>query len=341
MTKTIMPDFFCACNLFFSLPYTFNKNVQKYLSMKQKVKIPMQTIVRYIRDFSIVVAGIAVTLYTSDRVTGKSEKRDLSRYMNAVKLEMEENINTLEDVIERLQPSIRYTQYLNTHDRKSLDKDTLQYYAMTCCYSFYSPTFKTNAFEMFKSSGMMRLITDKELLLLLWDVYDVLGSIKDEFDVMFPIKWEDIKRETTLIMEGKEVEVPMYNFYRMGLPYDMLRPCERALEKSREVVVMFESAVYGISFDVSEFKTPQITDEELDKYLGVYVSEQTPLKMTITKINGKLFGRGSGQSSFPLETTEKNKFKYRQEGIVIEFNPTEKTMILKQYGRTFNFVKED
>jgi len=203
----------------------------------------MQTIVRYIRDLSIVVAGIAVTLYTSDRVTGKSEKRDLSRYMNAVKLEMEENITTLEYAIERLQPSIKYAQYLNTHDRKSFDKDTLEYYANSCCYSFYGATFKTNAFEMFKSSGMMRLIADKELLLLLWDVYDELDGVKDEFDIMFPIKWEDIKREVLLIMEGKKVEVPMYNFYRMGLPYDMLRPCETALEKLKKAVVMFERTI--------------------------------------------------------------------------------------------------
>jgi hypothetical protein len=96
---------------------------------------------------------------------------------------------------------------------------------------------------MFKSSGMMRLIADKDLLLLLWDVYDELDDVKDEFDIMFPIKWEDIKREVLLIMEGKKVEVPMYNFYRMGLPYDMLRPCETALEKLKKAVVMFERTI--------------------------------------------------------------------------------------------------
>jgi hypothetical protein len=211
--------------------------------MKQKVKIPMQTIVRYVRDLSIVVAGIAVTLYASDRVTGKSEKRDLSLYMNAVKIEVEENIKTLEGQIEELQPSIRYTQYLNSHDRKSLEKDTLDSY-LSACYSFSGPTFKTNAFEMLKSSGMMRLVTNKELLLQLWDIYDELGAVKETFDILFPIKWEDIKKETSLILEGKKVEVPMYNFFIMNLPYDMLIPCERALEKLKAASVMFESAVY-------------------------------------------------------------------------------------------------
>jgi len=208
--------------------------------MKRKVKVEIKTIVRYIRDLSIVVAGIAVTLYASDRVTGKSEKRDLALYMNAVKLEVEENIISLEHQIEVLQPSIRYADYLKSHDRKSLDKDTLNSYFETC-YKFQSPSFKTNAFEMLKSSGMMRLVTDKELLLLLWDVYDDINGVTETFDIMFPIKWEDMKRELSLLLDGKEVEAPMYNFYRLSLPYDLLGPCESALEKSKEVLVVLES----------------------------------------------------------------------------------------------------
>ena len=85
----------------------------------------MSTFVRYVRDLSIVVAGIAVTLYASDRVSGRSEKRDLKLYLNAIKLEIEENIKTLDEAIEGLQPSIRYSDYLKSHDKESLDKDTI------------------------------------------------------------------------------------------------------------------------------------------------------------------------------------------------------------------------
>ena len=165
--------------------------------MKQKVKIPMQTIVRYVRDLSIVVAGIAVTLYASDRVTGKSEKKTLSLYMNAVELEIEENINTLEEQIENLKPSIGYVNYLNSHDRNSFEKDSLDSY-LEACYTVNSPTFKTNAFEMLKSSGIMHLITNKEFLLQLWDVYNYIGVVKEMYEIMFPIKWEDIRRELSL-----------------------------------------------------------------------------------------------------------------------------------------------
>jgi len=203
----------------------------------------MSTIVRYVRDLSIVVAGIAVTLYTSDRVSGRSEKRDLKLYLNAIRLEIEENMKTLDEAIEALQPSIKYTNYLRSHDKKSLDGDTINSY-QSDYYSYHSYTFKTNAFEMFKSSGVMRLVDDKELLLLLWDVYDELTSVQETFDTFFPIKWEDMKKEISLLLDGQKLKTaPMYNFYFMGMPLDMMQPCERALKKAKVMVLMLETVV--------------------------------------------------------------------------------------------------
>ena len=209
--------------------------------MQRKVKVSIKTVVRYVRDLSIVVAGIAVTLYASDRVSGRSEKRDLKLYLHAVQLEVEENIKTLNEAIEGLRPSVRYYEYLFSHEKESLERDTLSSY-VECCYSWSSATFKTNAFEMFKSSGIMRLVNNKELLLLLWNVYGEFGDVKETFDVIFPIKWEDIKREVTMILDGQQEKLvaPMYYFYYMGLPLDLMRPCESALQKSKEMLEMLD-----------------------------------------------------------------------------------------------------
>jgi len=207
--------------------------------MKKKIKLSIKDIVRYVRDLSIVVAGIAVTLYASDRVSGKSEKRDLKLYLNAIKLEMEENIEILNEAIEDLQPSLKYSDYLMSHNKKSLDKDTIASYKDTY-YFIASYGFKTNAFEMFKSSGTMRLVDDKKLLLSLWDVYDELSSVNDTFEWFVPIKWEDMKKEISLLLDDKEVKVPMYNFYATGMPYQILQPCERALEKAKEMILTLE-----------------------------------------------------------------------------------------------------
>ncbi|MDR0506440.1 MAG: hypothetical protein LBH32_06450 [Dysgonamonadaceae bacterium] len=58
---------------------------------KFKLKIPAKKIGNYLRDFSIVVAGIAVTLWVQSWLTTRSEKKDMALYMNALKLEMEYN----------------------------------------------------------------------------------------------------------------------------------------------------------------------------------------------------------------------------------------------------------
>lgn len=100
------------------------------------------------------------------------------------------------------------------------------------------------------------------------------------------------------------------------------------------------NAVYGKPFEIPDFKTYNVSSEDLDKYLGVYSSVQIPLKITVTKNGITLIAQATGQSAFPLEATDKDKFKFDQAGVVMEFNPAEKTMILNQGGGRFTFTKE-
>jgi hypothetical protein len=205
----------------------------------------MKTIVRYIRDLSIVVAGIAVTLYASDRVTGRSEKRDMKLYLNAIKMEMEENIKVIDEATEYSLPSIKYSEYLMTHDKESLNEDTIRSYA-AAIFSSKTFTFKTNAFEMFKSSGSMRLMNDKELLLSIWDVYVELADLKQFFDWYDQRKTDDMLKEASMIVvkngkpELKTSDAPMYNFYIMGIPMNVPIECKRAMTKSTDLVEKLE-----------------------------------------------------------------------------------------------------
>lgn len=107
-----------------------------------------------------------------------------------------------------------------------------------------------------------------------------------------------------------------------------------------DISIALLSATFDRPFEIPEFTTIELTDEELDNYLGVYSSKQLPLKMTVTKANNQLFGQGTGQPSFPLEATGKDRFEFQAAGVKMEFNPTEKTMILKQGGGIFLFERE-
>jgi CubicO group peptidase (beta-lactamase class C family) len=100
------------------------------------------------------------------------------------------------------------------------------------------------------------------------------------------------------------------------------------------------SAVYDKPYEIPTFTPFSLTSEDLDKYLGVYSSNQIALKITITKEGNTLIAQGTGQSVFPLEATDKDKFKFDQAGAEFEFNPIEKIMILFQGGAQIKFTKE-
>lgn len=109
---------------------------------------------------------------------------------------------------------------------------------------------------------------------------------------------------------------------------------------NNDISIAVLSAVYEKPYDIPTFSTYEVNPEDLEKYLGLYASKQIPLKITVTKDNETLMAQATGQPAFPLEATEKDKFKFEQAGVVLEFNPTENTMLLKQAGGQFSFTKE-
>ena len=109
---------------------------------------------------------------------------------------------------------------------------------------------------------------------------------------------------------------------------------------NNQISIALLSAAYNTPYEIPSFKSIEISSDELDEYLGVYSSRQLPIKISISKSNKILIAQATGQSSFALEATEKDKFKFDQAGIVLEFNTANKTMILKQGGGIFNFSKE-
>lgn len=81
--------------------------------------------------------------------------------------------------------------------------------------------------------------------------------------------------------------------------------------------------------------------KEIDRYIGVYASNQIPIKITITKDGGTLLAQATGQSAFPLEPAKAaNTFEFDAAGVVMEFRLDKREFTLKQGGKEFIFVKE-
>jgi CubicO group peptidase (beta-lactamase class C family) len=97
---------------------------------------------------------------------------------------------------------------------------------------------------------------------------------------------------------------------------------------------------YGKNEKLPEFKTIDVDPATFDRYVGVYSTPAIPIKLTIKKTEGRLFGQGEGQPPFPLEATAKDEFKFEPAGIVIKFIPDKDQLTLIQGGRTNLFTKE-
>jgi len=188
-----------------------------------------------------VVGGIAVTLYVNNRVTYQSEKKDLKLYLNTIKLELEENILEINYAMDEIQHTIKYTNYLRAHHQDSLSRDSLRHYGPMShtvndvCY------LKTYAFEMFKSSGIMRLMANKTLLTDIWELYVAIDRLKGDVNRYAEAKQNEMEKDHTLESERKlPYNARMYYFHVYGKPILLMEKYERRLRDLQEMVLEIE-----------------------------------------------------------------------------------------------------
>ena len=105
------------------------------------------------------------------------------------------------------------------------------------------------------------------------------------------------------------------------------------------IVLALESALEGNTIALPDFSKVELSKEALQAYVGVYHSEEFPLDITITEVDGILYGQATGQGAFPLEATSKTVFVFNAAGIKLTFDLQAKTMLLQQAGQEFLFEK--
>lgn len=104
-------------------------------------------------------------------------------------------------------------------------------------------------------------------------------------------------------------------------------------------IKMIETAM-GKDFEIPNFKTYEISENDLQKFTGTYSSKGIPLKITIFIEDKKLMAQATGQSAFPLEAISETSFKFDMAGIVIDFYPAKKQFVIIQGGTKNTFTKE-
>jgi CubicO group peptidase (beta-lactamase class C family) len=107
-----------------------------------------------------------------------------------------------------------------------------------------------------------------------------------------------------------------------------------------DVTIALLSATFDKPYTIPDFSVVQLSDNELDRYVGVYVSKQMPLKLTVTRKNGNLICQATGQMPFTLTAHGEHRFSFDKAGIEIRFEPDEKRMRFQQGGGRYLFMRE-
>ncbi|WP_297337303.1 serine hydrolase domain-containing protein [Algoriphagus sp.] len=97
---------------------------------------------------------------------------------------------------------------------------------------------------------------------------------------------------------------------------------------------------FGREVTLPSFQTYELSSEDLDQYLGEYVSKQIPISFTFIKEGNTLIAKPSGQPDTKLEATAKHQFEFTSVGAVFIFDPLTGKMTFKQGGGTFNYERK-
>lgn len=107
-------------------------------------------------------------------------------------------------------------------------------------------------------------------------------------------------------------------------------------ELSNVVLSAFFNKEYTIP-EASNSYTPTV--EELNQYLGIYLSPELPVEIMISKENNILMLEATNHDSVPLKVIEKDTFSYEPADVEIVFYPSEKTLVLHVADDSFDFKK--
>ena len=227
----------------------------------KKIKISVTPFLKFLRELSVIVTGIIITVGLGLLVNKRNNEKDLKLFLTAVAMELEENADKCDLYATWMQKSVRYANYLKSNDFKSLDADSLAFYAYTTKPRAYTEEeikdgagcgfantssgvdwFTTFSFDMLQMSGILRQVKDKALLSSIWRAYTQIISQKNGIERAFRLKEEEYIKEQQLILEGKPFGAPMRTFYSYDLPESIVDHCQATSIVLRETVSKLEEA---------------------------------------------------------------------------------------------------
>ena len=218
-------------------------NTKKILSHLKRFKLP-----NFLREVLVVIIGVAITLYAGGVINDLKEKKDLDLQLNAIYVELEENLSRLDEIIKyhREHELLRNYLFKVIADPEKYNNDSIiKYHRILSTIASFS--YKRGAFDMFVNTGAMKLLSDRNQLLEITESYAMLDEFKQDNDRVFDLKIqilsETYRLDRKLIFKEKyDLRDPqwnsLFNFHLLNngmeeLALKVKKELEKALSKQK------------------------------------------------------------------------------------------------------------
>ena len=139
----------------------------------------------YLRQFSIVAAGVIVTFWGSDLINTHSREKEIRSVMQLIRQELANNYEELKHTRSMIEADIRMSRMLK--------EDTIEKY-----WEFFSSSaalnVDTDALEVLKGSQLMQHINDKQMLQDLLQTYGYIERMRKDISDYYNLKNNAIMR---------------------------------------------------------------------------------------------------------------------------------------------------
>lgn len=179
--------------------------MKKITWTKVKMTVKSWQVGDYIRQFSIVVAGIIVTFWGSDLITEHTRQKEVRSTMQLIAEELEYNRQELHRVRRLLNIDIHTSRLLVDQGMNvyGIPEDTLRKYDKLF-NNLNEFSYRTDALDVLKGSSLMQYISDKHILQNMLKTYFELGRKKKDIDDYYATK-TNVLMSIALSAERKKV----------------------------------------------------------------------------------------------------------------------------------------
>ncbi|MCC8034721.1 MAG: hypothetical protein LIO77_02160 [Rikenellaceae bacterium] len=205
----------------------------------------------YLRELSVVILGIFITLTATNYFSGQSRKKEYRQLIEMVQDELRANKRAIDNSISTMEIQLDKISFLYRHrdNLAVIPADTLEKYQ----YVFYwleVPKFTDHTLEVLKYSSAIHYNKDIRIIRDIMEAYDNVGMCETYIGMFYDSKQEYIDRivlETdrmaTAIVGKLQAEYSsraVVDFLNTTYPSDLIEECRVCSAKIGEIIGRLE-----------------------------------------------------------------------------------------------------